>query len=171
MRNILLTIVFSIMAVNAWSQEGFKLGAQGGLPIGDYNAKLGIVLGLDAGYMWAPNKVFDLGVKTGFIYGFPEKFRKGTILEDLPSVQFAPLAASVRVWPSQSVSFGIDVGQAFGLNDGNDGGFYFRPQIGFLTGRQTELNFSYTGISQDQESFTMITMGFVYTFLSARSYR
>jgi hypothetical protein len=171
MKNILFSCVFTIMGFSVWAQEGFKLGFQAGLPIGDYNEQVGVVLGLDAGYMWAPNKVFDLGVKAGYIYGFPEKFRSGMILVDLPSIQFAPIAASVRIWPSRSFSFGADVGQAFGLNAGNDGGFYYRPQIGFLMGAQTELNFSYTGIRQDQQSFSLITMGFVYTFLSARSYR
>ncbi|MCJ7467978.1 MAG: hypothetical protein MUO53_14955 [Maribacter sp.] len=171
MKNILLTCVFAIMGITVWAQEGLKLGFQAGLPLGDYNDQVGVVLGLDAGYMWAPNKVFDLGVKAGYIYGFPEKFRSGTILVDLPSIQFAPIAASVRIWPSRSFSFGADIGQAFGLNEGNDGGFYYRPQIGFLMGAQTELNFSYTGINQDQESFSLITMGLVYTFLSARSYR
>ncbi len=171
MNKLILPLVFMVWGSGLWAQEGFKLGFQGGLPIGDYNDKVGVVLGLDSGYMWAPNKVFDLGIKIGFVYGFPEKFREGTLLVDLPSIQFAPVAASVRIWPVRSFSFGGDVGQAFGLNEGNDGGFYYRPQIGFLMGAQTELNFSYMGIQQDRETFSLVSMGIVYTFLSNRHFR
>ncbi len=82
MRKLVLAAVFGLLGTSLWSQEGFKLGFQGGLPLGDYNDKVGVVLGLDTGYMWSPNKVFDLGAKAGYIYGFPEKFREGTILDE-----------------------------------------------------------------------------------------
>jgi len=155
----------------ASSQEGFKIGAHGGIPLGNFNDKIGVVIGADIGYMWAPNKVFDLGLKAGIVHGFAERFRAETVSVKLPSMQFAPVAASIRIWPAKSFSFGGDVGQAFGLNEGNEGGFYYRPQIGFQTGQQSELNFSYTVIDQGDEQWTTVTLGFVYTFLSARHFR
>lgn len=166
-----LTIAFTLLSMALFAQEGFKLGIQAGLPTGNYNEKVGVVIGADAGYMWAPGKLFDLGVKVGIIHGFPEKFNTETTTEEYPSIQFAPVAASVRIWPSRSFSFGVDIGQAFGINEGNDGGLYYRPQLGFLMGAQTELNFSYTGINQDEDTFSTVTMGIVYTFLSARHHR
>lgn len=164
---LLCALTFTI----ASSQEGFKIGAHGGIPIGDLNDQIGIVIGADIGYMWAPNKVFDLGIKTGIIHGFPETFKPETISVKLPSMQFAPIAASVRIWAAKSFSFGGDVGQAFGLNKGNEGGFYYRPQIGFQTGAQSELNFSYTAIDLGEATWSTVTVGFVYTFLSARHFR
>lgn len=167
-----LPILFFSAITAAFAQEGFKLGAQAGLPIGDLNDQIGVVVGADVGYMWAPGKIMDLGIKAGFLYGFAEKFRPVEgVTVDLPSLQFAPIAASVRFWPGKSFSFGGDVGQAFGLNDGNEGGFYYRPQIGFQVGPQSELNFSYTSISGDNGDWTTITLGYVYTFLSARHFR
>ncbi|HET8736508.1 MAG TPA: hypothetical protein VFM69_07905 [Pricia sp.] len=155
----------------AHSQEGFKIGAQAGLPLGEYNDRIGVVVGADMGYSWAPGKVVDLGIKAGFIHGFAERFNVGTVRIKLPSIQFAPMAATLRIWPTRSFSFGGEVGHAFGLNEGNEGGFYYRPQIGFQTGPQSELNLSYTAIDHDNETWSTVTLGYVYTFLSARHFR
>lgn len=170
-RQFLPLLLFALISTIASSQEGFKIGAHGGIPIGDFNDKIGVVIGGDIGYMWAPNKIFDLGVKAGIVHGFAERFRAETVSVKLPSMQFAPVAASVRIWAAKSFSFGGDVGQAFGLNEGNEGGFYYRPQIGFQTGAQSELNFSYTAIDQGEDTWSTVTFGFLYTFLSARHFR
>ena len=164
---LFLTIVFTTVS----AQEGFKIGAHGGIPLGDVNDQIGLVFGADIGYLWAPNKVFDLGIKAGIIHGFPETFKAETVSVKLPSVQFAPIAASVRIWPAKSFSFGGDVGHAIGLNEGNDGGFYYRPQLGFQVGPQSEVNFSYSVIELEEATWTTITVGYVYTFLSARHFR
>lgn len=163
MKNLILGLALLFFGTGAMAQEGFKLGFQGGLPINEYNDVLGVVIGVDAGYMWALGEVVDLGVDISYIYGFPEKFREGTILVDLPSIQFLPVAASVRIWPSNSFSFGVDAGQAFGISDGNDGGLYYRPIIGYLMGTQTEVNLSYTGIAIDGEPWATVTLGVLVT--------
>ncbi|WP_411030702.1 hypothetical protein [Spongiimicrobium sp. 3-5] len=82
---------------------------------------------------------------------------------DLPDVQFAPTAASARIWPSNSFSIGIEGGYAFGINDGNDGGLYYRPLLGYLFGTTTEVNLSYTTVELDQRSWTTVNLGLLYT--------
>ena len=171
MKQLIFAFIFTFLGTTLSAQEGFKIGAQAGLPLGDYNDLVGVVIGADIGYMWAPNKIFDLGMKAGIIHGFAERFTSETVTVKLPSIQFAPLAASVRIWPSRSFSIGGDIGQAFGLNEGNDGGLYYRPQIGFQTGAQSELNISYTAIQNGDDTWSTVTVGFVYTFLSARHFR
>ncbi len=170
-RKLLSLVFFALTCATASSQEGFKLGAHGGIPLGDLNDQIGLVIGADIGYLWAPNKVFDLGVKAGIIHGFPETFKVETVSVKLPSVQFVPIAASVRIWAAKSFSFGGDVGHAIGLNKGNEGGFYYRPQIGFQVGPQSEINFSYTAIDLGEATWSTVTLGYVYTFLSARHFR
>jgi len=170
-KRLILVFAIGLTYFSAASQEGFKIGAQAGLPLGDYNDLVGVVIGADMGYMWAPNKIFDLGIKVGIIHGFAEKFKAETVSVKLPSIQFAPVAASLRIWPSKSFSFGGDVGQAFGLNEGNEGGFYYRPQLGFQVGPKSEVNFSYTAITKDDDAWSTVTIGYVYTFLSARHFR
>ena len=75
-----------------------------------------------------------------------------------------PLAVSMRLWPSNSFSIGVDAGYALGLNEGNDGGLYYRPLVGFLLGAQTELNFSYSNINLEDDKWSTITIGILYTF-------
>ncbi|HEA21224.1 hypothetical protein LCGC14_0789420 [marine sediment metagenome] len=169
---IIVPVLFlMITCTTVFSQEGFKIGAHGGIPLGDLNDQIGIVIGADIGYLWAPNKIFDLGIKAGILHGFPETFKAETVSVKLPSVQFAPLAASLRIWPAKSFSIGGDVGHAIGLNEGNDGGFYYRPQIGFQVGPQSEINISYTAIDLGEATWSTVTVGYMYTFLSARHFR
>ncbi|MGB5554925.1 MAG: hypothetical protein WBM83_09735 [Flavobacteriaceae bacterium] len=171
MNCVKLTVTLLLMTLCSFAQEGFKIGAHGGIPLGDFNDKVGLVIGADLGYMWAPNKIFDLGIKTGIIHGFGEAYRAEVISTREPSIQFAPVAASFRIWPARTFSIGGDVGQAFGLSKDNEGGLYYRPQIGFQMGAQSELNLSYSAIQFDSETWTTVTLGFVYTFLSARHFR
>ena len=169
MKNTLLALIFSFIGLGMYAQEGFKLGFHGGLPINDFNDAVTLTVALDGGYMYALNEVVDVGVATGFVHGFAESFSSEAIEADFPNMQFVPLAASVRVWTSNSFSFGVDGGYAVGINEGNDGGLYYRPIIGYLMGPSTEVNFSYSTVELDDASWNSINLGILYTFKSERS--
>lgn len=123
LRHYLPISLFALTCSVASSQEGFKIGVHGGIPVGELNDQIGIVVEADMGFIWAPNKIFDLGVKAGIIHGFPETFKAETIRVKSPSMQFVPVAASMRIWAAKSFSFGGDVGHAFGLNEGKKADF------------------------------------------------
>lgn len=159
---LFFTFLFQMVTINA--QEGFKMGIQAGLPFNDFNDALSIVVGADVTYMYPLGEVVDIGPAVGFIHGFAETFQTGTVRQDLRSVQFVPLSAGVRIWTSNSFSFGGNAGWAMGLNDGNDGGVYYRPTIGYLMSPSAEVNFSYTGIELDQATWSTLTLGIVYNF-------
>ncbi len=169
MKTRILVFLSICLTTGLLAQEGVKIGLQGGLPFDDFNNEVSVVVGANVGYMWALNKTLDLGITAGFLNGFAETYQSDVILTDLPNVQFAPLAGSVRIWPSRSLSFGVDAGQAFGLNDGNDGGLYYRPQMGYLMGPRTEVNLSYSSIDLDERAWTTVTLGVLYTIPSKRS--
>ncbi|ADV49229.1 hypothetical protein I2486_09775 [Cellulophaga sp. E16_2] len=162
MKNLFLLAAFVCFGT-MYSQQGLKFGIQGGLAVNEFADATSVILGADFGHMWAVNETIDLGVMTGYIHGFAEKYGTEDVLIDLPTIQFLPIAASLRIWGSNSFSFGADIGTALGLNEGNDGGFYYRPQIGFLMGPYTEFNISYTGIQLDDASWNTVTIGIVYT--------
>jgi len=169
MKNFFLACVLIFGASTMEAQEGIKIGIHGGLPIDDFNDAVSLSLGLDVGYMYALGEIVDIGVITGFIHGFAETFDSQVIVADLPNMQFVPLAASVRIWPSNSLSFGVDAGQAFGINEGNDGGLYYKPILGYLMGPFTELNFSFTTINMDNDvSWNSVNIGILYTIPSKR---
>ena len=170
MKKIFLILTFTFFGTAVYSQEGLKFGVQGGLAVNDYADVTSIILGTDFGYMHALGEVVDLGVMVGYIHGFPEKYGTENALINLPSIQFLPISVGVRVWTSNSFSFGGNIGQAIGLNDGNDGGFYYRPQIGYLMGPSTEANISYTSIGLDGTPWNTVTIGILYTLQVKRPY-
>ena len=172
MKKILFILLISLSGMGAYSQEGVKLGIQAGLPYNDFNDISGVMVGADFGYMRALGEVVDLGIMTGVIHGFPKTFvfeEVGVGIEENKAIDFVPLALSIRIWPSQDFSLGVDVGQAFGISDGNDGGLYFRPIIGYLFGTYTEINASHTTIKLDGASWTTINFGILHTFKSKRT--
>lgn len=162
---VILSFFFWFSTIGLVAQEGVKLGIQGGLPFNDFNSEVGEVVGVDIGYMKALGEVVDIGVMAGFLNGFPEKYERENPLVDFPHVQFVPLAGSVRIWPSDSFSFGGDVGYAFGINSGNEGGLYYRPIVGYLLGPKTEINLSHTNIKLENRDWTTVTLGILYTFM------
>jgi hypothetical protein len=166
MKRFVLSLLL-IIGTGLYAQQGFKIGLNGGLPINqEVNDVVSLVAGADLGYHYALGEVVDAGIMTGFINGFPEKFDSGGA--DLPNVQFLPLAASFRIWPSNSFSIGGDIGYALGLNEGNDGGFYYKPLVGYLMGAQTEVSLSYTGIAVEGLSWATVNLGVLYTFPEGR---
>ena len=92
MKNRIFIIAVLFFSMPLFSQEGLKLGLQGGLPFDDFNNEVSVVIGAEAGYMWALNKVVDLGATVGFLHGFAETFQSDVVVNDLPNVQFVPLA-------------------------------------------------------------------------------
>ncbi|SFR32217.1 hypothetical protein SAMN04490243_0447 [Robiginitalea myxolifaciens] len=160
-------LIFGVFALfftgGILAQQGVKLGGNVSLPITEeLNDRVGLGVGLDLGYMHALGERVDLGVMTGFIHGFAEKYEVGGA--DLPSVQFIPVAASVRLWLSNSFSLGGDGGYALGLADEHEGGVYLKPIVGVLLGAQTEINLSYTQVTGDIFDWSTVNFGILYTF-------
>ncbi|MDB4292127.1 hypothetical protein N9954_01875 [Maribacter sp.] len=172
MKKVILILLITLSGMGAYAQEGFKLGIQAGLPYNDFNDISSVMVGADFGYMRALGEVVDLGIMTGFVHGFPKTFvfeEVGVETEDNKAVDFVPLALSTRIWPSQDFSLGVDVGYAFGITEGIDGGLYFRPIIGYLFGTYTEINASHSTIKLDGASWTTINFGILHTFKSKRT--
>ena len=166
MKKYLTVLILALVSTTITAQEGFKIGLQGGIPIGDFDSQLSLVVGADVGYMWALGEVVDLGVASGYIHGFTDNFDDDSEFAGLPDVQFIPAAASFRIWPTNSFSLGADGGYAIGINDGNDGGLYARPVIGFLFSAFTELNISYSYVSLDGATWSTATIGLLFTIPS-----
>ncbi len=164
MKKSFYTLLFVLTCSFLTAQEGFKIGVHGSVPVADNQDFVSLAAGIDAGYMHALGEMLDLGIAVGFINGFPEKYDQEPGAQDLPHVQFLPLAGSLRFWPSNSLSIGGDVGTALGINDGNDGGFYYKPTVGYLMSAQTEVSLSYTAIQLKEAEWASVNLGFLYTF-------
>lgn len=158
----LIAIVFFTMIFTAHSQDrsSFKAGFIGGIPVGDASEMSSFSIGLDVNYHWGVSELLDLGVATGFVNAFGETLEGQTEFED---IQFLPVAASVRIYTTYHFKFGGDVGYAVGINEGNEGGLYYRPLIGYNISGNTELNASYMAVDNNG-TFGIAMLGILFLF-------
>jgi hypothetical protein len=123
MKKLFITLLVVLMGVSsAFSQGHLKLGVNAGLPTGDAADISSFQLGGDLAYMFNAIPILDVGPMVGYSHFFGD--------DDNSDLQFLPAAVAGRLnFPGFTV--GLDLGYAVGLNNGNDGGFYYRPQLGF----------------------------------------
>jgi hypothetical protein len=158
MKKLLILVFVLILGVtSAFSQGDFRFGVNGGIPVGDVEDFSNFHLGTDIAYMFNVVEFLDVGAMVGYSHYFSEDL---TILGEnieIDDIQFLPIAASGRFGLS-SFYLGADLGYAVGIDDGNDGGFYYRPLIGYKIGK-LGIAASYEGISMDGGSFNSINLG------------
>ncbi|TMU56013.1 hypothetical protein [Flagellimonas algicola] len=153
----LFTVMFT---VNAQDRSNIKAGFSGGIPVGDAENISSFSLGLDFNYHWGVSELVDAGIAASFINAFGDTLPNQTEFED---IQFLPVAGSVRIYPTYHFKFGGDLGYAVGINDGNEGGLFYRPVVGYNITGNTELNVSYTAIQNDG-TFAIATVGILFLF-------
>ena len=158
----LIAISFSSMAQYV-DRSSFKAGFHAGLPIGDASEISSFSLGLDLAYHWGISEMFDAGISTGFINAF-EDTESGVVIEGgFGDFQIIPLAAALRLYPTYDFKLGFDAGYAIGVNEGNEGGLYLRPMMGYNISGNTELNVSYIDVSNNG-NFSMVALGVLFLF-------
>jgi len=149
--------VFGFTSVQA-QEGGIKLGINVGLPVGDAGDVSSFGAALDFAYLFTVADSFQVGPATGYshYFGKTETFMGVDIEYD--DIQFIPLAASAR-FSLDTLFFGADLGYAIGIGDGMDGGFYYRPKIGYNFG-PLSLIASYTGVSIAKSTETFMGVEF-----------
>ena len=156
MKKLLFFAVFTVFAFTASSAQGqFRAGIDVGLPIGDFSDFYSFNVQLDVSMLWEIAESFDAGVITGYSHSFGEDI-DGFDVED---AQFLPIAGAARYMLSDAFSLGADIGYALGVDDGNDGGFYYRPRVAYGISENADIVFSYTGVALDGATFNTITLG------------
>jgi len=167
MKKVLLVAVLALFGFSVSAQEGFKVGAHVGLPIGDVSDFSSFTVGLDVAYMFETSDSFDVGIASGFVNGFgkSETVSSGgfTVEFDAPDFQYIPLAVAGRFKASEEFSIGADLGYAVGISEGNDGGFYYRPLVGYNISEKAQIQASYSGVSLDGVTWTAINLGVLFS--------
>lgn len=155
-----LLLLFSVICFGSGSlhaQGDFKLGINGGLPVGDIEDYSSFQLGADAAYLFGISNVAQVGPMIGYSRFFAEDVDMGFGNIDMEDISFLPIAASGR-FGLGIVFLGADLGYAVSLDDGGEGGFFYRPKIGVGVGGFSVIG-SYQGISNDGESISSINIG------------
>ncbi|MDC6363886.1 MULTISPECIES: hypothetical protein [Flavobacteriaceae] len=162
----LFALTFSAMAQHV-DRSSFKAGFNAGIPVGDASEISKFSIGLDLAYHWSVSELVDIGLASGFINAFGETktvtVGNVTVENEFEDFQFVPLTGSLRLYPTYDFKLGADVGYAVGINDGNEGGFYVRPSVGYNITGNTELNVSYINISNDG-NFSIVALGILFLF-------
>ena len=151
MKKLLIIGALIMASFSAYPQGGFKAGLNLGIPVGDLSDYSNLHFGADAAYMFGVADTFSVGPMLGYSNFFPED-------SDDDNVQFLPIAAAGRLSLGSAFFLGADLGYGVGINDGNDGGFYYRPQVGYDFGL-IGLVASYSGVSRDGGSASSVNLG------------
>lgn len=165
---VIVTVFIAGFTANAQDRSSFKAGLIAGIPVGDATNVSSFAIGLDAAYHWGVSEVFDVGLATGFINAFGDNIDASVgdveIQAEFEDFQFLPLAASVRIYPTYQFKLGVDAGYAVGINEGNEGGLYYRPLIGYNITGNTELNVSYVAVDNNGATFSIAMVGLLFLF-------
>ena len=161
MKKFVLIASLLLFGATLQAQEGLNVGINFGLPVGDASDFSSFSLGVDANYLWNVTESLDVGVATGFTNAFGKTIEILGAEFDAEDVQFIPIAAAGRYHVTDRFRAGADIGYAIGINDGNDGGFYYRPILAYGLTDAVEMNFSYTGISLDGFTWSTISLAFM----------
>ncbi len=162
-------LVLTSFSVHAQvDRTSFRAGLNGGMVIGDFSEAYSLVLGVDIVQHWGISRELDIGIATGFSNAFGEKEKISadgvTIETEFDNIQFIPVAASIRIYPTTGFKLGGDIGYAIGINKGNEGGLYYRPSLGVdINGGITELNISYMVVNDDV-TFSSVLFGVLFLF-------
>ncbi len=147
------------MALNA--QKGtFNVGANIGLPVGDVSDVSSFSYGGEVNYLFEVSEGFELGASFSYIQ-FLGKEVNGF---DFPSNAFLPIAAAGRYNVSEEFVVGADLGYAIGVDTGLESGFYYRPMVGYKIMENITLQATYSGISLDGGTASVIGLGGYYSF-------
>ncbi len=159
MKKSLILVFIAFFGIStALAQGHFKFGVNAGLPVGDIDDFATFQLGTDVAYMFEVADALDVGPLVGYSHFFGDEIDTGFGKVELDDIQFLPIAASARYGLTEAFFVGADVGYAIGIDDGNDGGFYYRPQVGYNFGN-LGLVASYSGVSMDGVSVASINLG------------
>lgn len=147
-----LAVFFGLSCVKA---QEFNGGIHAGLPIGDAGDIATFSLIAELNYLFDVADGLQVGPSVGFSHSFGEEIG-GFEIDD---IQFLPIAAAGRYNFTPEFSGGVDLGYAVGINDGNDGGFYYSPRVAYAATEKLDIVLAYRGVSRDGGSFDILSLG------------
>ncbi|TCI91713.1 outer membrane beta-barrel protein [Tenacibaculum sp. M341] len=155
----LFFIITIALGLSMNAQEGqFNLGANFGLPTGNYSNITSFALSVEANYLFDISENISVGPSASFINYFGKEENN----VGFGDIQFLPLAAAGRFNISDEFTLGADIGYGIGINTGNDGGFYYRPMLAYNISDDISLQASYSGISSNGQNISNVGLGVMF---------
>ncbi len=169
MRKLFILAAIAVMGFTTVQAQQFKAGIAAALPIGDFDEVNSFGVQADFMYLF---EVAD-GVHVGPIAGVAHYFGKDsevsgggiTVTVEGPDATFLPVGVTGRVMLSDQFMLGADLGYALGIApDGNDGGFHYKPRVGYQLSDLAMIGLAYSGVSLDGATFNAISLGVEFGF-------
>ncbi|MGY0392280.1 hypothetical protein ACW5R3_06985 [Bizionia sp. KMM 8389] len=159
-KQILTCLVALMFGAFTYAQAGFNLGASIGFPVNDSQYDFTFGFTVDANYLFEVNQGIAVGLASGYGHGFGDSYYFGPLVGDVDveDYQYVPVAVAGRVNLNSRLVGGVDLGYAIAVSDIDDGGFYFRPMLGFNVNERLQLNVNYVGIS-DYYYWSTVNLG------------
>ncbi|MDW5288617.1 hypothetical protein [Formosa sp. PL04] len=129
-------------------QHGLNLGGNISIPLNsDYNV-VPIGIFLDVNYLYQSRRAIGFGLATGYAMYFKKNNTENQEFKYNGSgFRYIPVAGAARYALNNGIVIGGDIGYAFILSNNWNGGFYYRPVLGYNISELLQLNISYSGIS------------------------
>lgn len=163
MKKFLFTLcVVLIGFTSSFAQSGFAVGANIGMPVGDIEDFSDFKIGADIAYRFNVAPRVDVGGLLGYSRFFVDDVDSPFGSIETTDIEFLPIAATGRV-NLNLLFLGVDLGYAVGLDDGNDGGFFYRPLVGVKLGPVGVIG-SYSGVNLEGDPIGSINLGIEYGF-------
>ncbi|MGY0408450.1 MAG: outer membrane beta-barrel protein [Polaribacter sp.] len=167
MRKIVFIAFLAMVGLGTMNAQQGKLygGVSVGIPTGDVSDAVSFTLGAEMNYMFPVADGFTVGPSVEYLHFFAKDFGLlSSVGIEIPDFSFLPISAAAKYNVSDKFAVGANLGYAVGISGDNNGGFYYRPSIGYKVGRKIELNLSYKGISLDGRTASNVSLGIMYGF-------
>ncbi|MAP81196.1 MAG: hypothetical protein CL526_08915 [Aequorivita sp.] len=159
MKKLLLFVAVVVLSFTTAQSQSLNLGVSAALPVGDSADGYTFGAQADFSYLFEINESFHVGPMASLLYyNGDEMDIPGVGTFEVDSALFLPIGGSAR-FLLEEFFFGADLGYGIGLSpDGNDGGFFYRPKVGYDFGSLAAI-LSYSGVSMDGGTFSSVNIG------------
>ncbi|QOD61535.1 hypothetical protein H9I45_03535 [Polaribacter haliotis] len=157
---IAFLVIASLGKINA--QQGvLNGGVNFGLPNSVADNFYGVTLGAELNYMLPVSEKIGLGPSVEYNHFFGRE-TAGVNKTSIPDESFLPLSAALRFRVLPKFVLGANLGYAVAFSDGLDGGFYYKPIIGYQTNEDLQFNISYSNIATNGIDFSNVNIGVMF---------
>lgn len=140
MKKLFFLVFIALFAVgNVTSQNQFRAGVNGGIPIGDAGDLATFAIAVDLGYIMEISDDFDVGVETGYTNYFGK--------DNFDDFNFIPVNGYASVDVSDDFSAEGGVGIAFSLQTGGGSDLYFKAGFAYDLDEDSDIGLSYRSVS------------------------
>lgn len=160
MKKLLLLTAIAVFGFGTMNAQSFAIQVNGALPSGDVSDGYSFGAQLSAAYLFEVAEGVQVGPSAGVFHFFGSDLEFGGMTFPVDDATFIPIGGTGRIMLGDAFLLGADLGYGLGVApDGNDGGFYYKPFVGYAVSDAIKIVAGYAGVSVDGGTFSSINAG------------